>query len=124
EFGNRRQIFATPDAPWALWFAILNRERLTRTHNICLRVGPRRGAWTKGYYFHLTRDLTPQTAFAPGVVYLCRAADFPHRHRLPLDALLQLEFEEWGSERPVRPLAWIPVVPEDFPYLDAVEFIL
>lgn len=124
EFGNRQQIFATPDAPWALWFAILNRERFSRTHNICLRIGPRRGAWVKGYYFHLTRDLTPETAFAPGAVYLCRAEDFPSRHRLPLDRLLGLEFEEWGSAQPVQPLAWLPVTPADFPYLNAVEFIL
>lgn len=124
EFGNRQQIFATPDAPWALWFAILNRERFTRTHNICLRVGPRRGAWVKGYYFHLTRDLRLETAFAPGAIYLCRAEDFPSRHRLPFDRLLSLEFEEWGSEEPVQPLAWLPVTPQDFPFLDAVEFIL
>ena len=29
EFGNRQQIFASPDAIWAMWFAILDKGKLT-----------------------------------------------------------------------------------------------
>jgi len=62
EFGNRQQIFCSPDAIWAMWFAILD--------------------WFDG------------------------------------------EIEEWGSTQPITPLARIRVSPQDFPYLDKVQFRL
>ena len=32
--------------------------------------------------------------------------------------------EEWGSTEPVKPLARMRVSPQDFPYLDKVQFSL
>ncbi len=46
---------------------------------------------------------------APGTIYLCRGDDFPERNG-----------EEWGSEKPVVPVANIAVCPEDFPFRHGV----
>src|SRR5919109_679578 len=37
EFGNREQIFASPDAMWAMWFAILDKSKYPLTRNGCVR---------------------------------------------------------------------------------------
>src|SRR5688572_29158807 len=54
EFGNRQQIFASPDAIWAMWFAILDKSKYNLTRNGCVRVGggPRR---IKYYHFELPK---------------------------------------------------------------------
>lgn len=38
EFGNRQQTFASPDAIWAMWFAILDKGKFRTTRNGCVRV--------------------------------------------------------------------------------------
>src|SRR5690242_12782665 len=35
EFSNRRQVFATPDIFWAIWFAVLDRKQIRATANSC-----------------------------------------------------------------------------------------
>ncbi|MEZ0396744.1 MAG: hypothetical protein ABWK53_10000 [Anaerolineales bacterium] len=123
DFGNRQQIFASPDAIWALWFAILDREKYRRTRNGCVAIGggERR---EKYYHFELERALAGQFPFTAGTLYFARPEDFPWRHRLWALDLFGGEYEEWGSEAPVRPIAQIRVEPADFPYLDRVEYCL
>lgn len=123
EFGNRRQIFASPDAVWALWFAILDKARCQVTRNGCvgIGVGERR---EKYYHFELPRTLKDQFPFTSGTLYFARAEDFPSRHRIRALDLFGGEYEEWGSEAPVKPLAQIRVEPADFPYLDRVQYCI
>jgi len=54
EFGNRQQIFASPDAMWAMWFAILDKEKYKSTNNACIRLGHSDNR-TKFYYFALPK---------------------------------------------------------------------
>lgn len=123
EFGNRRQIFASPDAIWALWFAILDKSRFRVTRNGCLGIGGE-GRREKYYHFELERTLKGQQPFISGTIYLARAEDFPSRPRIPMLNLLGCDFEEWGSSEPVKPLARLAVEPSDFPYLDQVQYCL
>ena len=58
------------------------------------------------------------------MIYIARAEDFPEHHPYPLLDRFDAEIEEWGSATPVTPLARLPVKPEDFPYLDKVQFYL
>jgi len=123
EFGNRQQIFCSPDGMWALWFAILDKSKIYLTENGCVRVG--RGARrVKYYHFDLPAANRDQPPFREGMIYFSRVADFPDRRPYPLLEWFDAEIEEWGSTRPVTPLAKLPVSPEDFPYLEQVQFHL
>lgn len=121
EFGNRQQIFASPDALWAMWFAILNKDRISLTNNGCIRTGS--GARrVKYYFFGLPHNTQADLPFTDGTVYITKAEDFPDKRLIPLLYHLNAEIEEWGSTTPVIPLARLPVAPTDFPYLDQVQF--
>jgi hypothetical protein len=58
------------------------------------------------------------------MIYIAKAEEFPDHHPYPLLAWLDAEIEEWGSVNPITPLAKLRVKPEDFPYLDKVQFRL
>jgi hypothetical protein len=123
EFGNRQQIFASPDAIWAMWFAILDRSRATTTRNGCIGIGNDTNR-AKYYHFELPSGLQDQFPFIPGCIYLAKAQDFPYRHRMGMLNFFGGDLEEWGSTEPVAPLAWIRVEPHDFPYLDQVQYCI
>lgn len=121
EFGNRTQIFCSPDAIWAMWFAILDKDKFSLTNNACIRIGS--GARREKYYhFALPRNKKEEAPFAEGMLYICRAEDFPSRRVIPILKFLGGEVEEWGSEQPVQPLVKIKIAPSDFPFLNQVIF--
>lgn len=123
EFGNRKQVFGSPDAIWAMWFAILDKSKLHFTRNGCIRVGvgPKR---VKYYHFELPKDVKKANPFTKGTIYIARAADFPDKRPYPLLDHFNAEIEEWGSTKSIVPLARIKVQPEEFPYLEQVQFNL
>ena len=123
EFGNRQQIFSSPDAIWALWFAILDKSRIRFTENGCVRVGHGPGR-IKYYHFDLPAENKPDPPFTEGMVYIANAGDFPDHRPYPMLDWFDAEVEEWGSTVPVTPLVKLSVIPEDFPYLDKVQFRL
>ena len=123
EFGNRQQSFCSPDGTWALWFAILDKSKIHVTENGCVRVGHGPGR-IKYYHFDLPTESKEAPPFTNGVVYIASARDFPEHRPYPLLDWFDAEIEEWGSAVPVTPLAKLAVRPEDFPYLDQVQFYL
>lgn len=123
EFGNRQQIFSSPDAMWAMWFAILDKDKFNQTRNGCVRVGIGLQR-IKYYHFELPKSNRENSPFTEGMMYVARAEDFPDRRPFPLLDHFSAEIEEWGSTHPITPLARIRVEPEDFPYLSQVQFIL
>jgi hypothetical protein len=123
EFGNRQQIFCSPDAMWAMWFAILDKDKFNLTRNGCVRVG-RDSRRLKYYHFELPKINKENPPFTDGMVYIARAEDFPDKRPYPILDWFDAEIEEWGSAQPVTPLARLKVTPSDFPYLDQVQFCL
>jgi hypothetical protein len=123
EFGRRQQIFCSPDGIWATWFAILDKSKIHVTENGCLRVGSGQNR-IKYYHFDLPVLNKSAPPFVDGMVYIAKGKDFPHHRPVPLLDRLDAEIEEWGSVDPVIPLAKLQVNPEDFPYLDKVQFRL
>ena len=123
EFGNRQQIFCSPDGVWAMWFAILDKSKFRSTRNGCVRQGHGAGR-VKYYHFELPTVNRAEPPFTDGMLYLARPEDFPHHRQYPMLVHFDAEIEEWGSVDPVTPLARLPVSPHDFPYLDKVQFIL
>jgi len=122
EFGNRKIIFSTPDAIWAMWFAILDKGRARSTSNACIRVGSQASQWVKYYHFNLPINMKDQFPFSEGTIYLAHSADFPERHFMQVLDFFGAEFEEWGSDKPVQPVARLRISPQDFPYLRKVEY--
>lgn len=123
EFGNRQQIFASPDAIWAMWFAILDKGKLNLTRNGSVRVG-RGHRRVKYYHFELPKNNKENNPFTEGMIYITCTEDFPDKRPFPLLDWFDAQIEEWGSTQPVSPLARIRVSPRDFPYLDKVQFSL
>jgi len=123
KFGNRQQIFCSPDAIWAMWFAILDKDKYESTRNGSVRVG-RGMKRIKYYHFELPAKVKNAPPFAEGMIYIAHAEDFPHHRPYPILDWFDGEIEEWGSTQPVTPLARIKVMPSDFPYLDKVQFCL
>ena len=123
EFGNRKQIFCSPDGIWAIWFAILDKSKCHLTENGCVRIGSGKKR-IKYYHFDLPTDCKNDPPFVNGMIYLADAKEFPYRHHYPMLDWLDAEIEEWGSVNPVSPIARLQVKPEDFPYLDKVQFRL
>ena len=123
EFGNRQQIFCSPDAIWAMWFAILEKGKFNQTRNGCVRVGNGKQR-VKYYHFELPRKNKEDQPFTEGMIYIARAQDFPDKRPYPILDWFDGEIEEWGSTRPVSPVAKIRVSPQDFPYLNQVQYSL
>jgi len=123
EFGRRQVAFASPDAMWAMWFAILDKHRMGGlTRNGCLRVEIL-GRWTNKLYFfalpeHVLADGGP---FSAGTIYLLPAKTFRERDKAWNLAAARVSIEQWGSREPVTPLARLHVRPDDFPYLNKVQ---
>jgi hypothetical protein len=123
EFGTRQQIFCSPDGIWAIWFAILDKSKCHLTENGCVRLG-RGQKRIKYYHFDLPEANKNDPPFSDGMIYIAQATDFPTRHHYPMLDWLDAEIEEWGSVSPVTPLVRLHVTPQDFPYLDKVQYRL
>lgn len=111
EFGNATQIFASPDALWAMWFALLNRKmKYAGTANGCTRHVDKNGRVFKTYWFSVAyENIIEDMPLADGMVYLVRP-----------DTFLDKNGEEWGSKQMVTPIAKLAVSPEDWPFSDAI----
>jgi hypothetical protein len=123
EFGNRQQIFASPDAIWAMWFAILDKRKIRVTRNGCIGIGSELKR-EKYYHFELNKEVKDQFPFNIGTLYFARVENFTFRHKIPTLNFFGGDYEEWGSAEPVKPLAKVQVEPKDFPYLDQVQYCI
>ena len=95
-------VFATDDAIWPLYFAVVRREGLDHGYiNWCVHV--RRES---RYLFSIGRDPQEPQAWSAGTIYV-----FPGETFQPTP-----ESRELTSLVPVRPRAWLRVEPGDFPF--------
>ncbi len=121
-FGDQQAVFGTSDPVWAMFYAIVDRDRYDLTLNngsIALldadgRPGPAH------YYFSISRDALPQRPWRTGYVYLLPAEGFVeqpsgmyggHAARVP----------QLASPVAVRPFARFEVAPGDFPFLAQIR---
>ena len=72
EFGNRQQIFASPDANWPMWFAILDKAKFNQTRNGSVRIGRGQNR-VKYYHFELPKENKENSPFAEGMIYIAQA---------------------------------------------------
>jgi hypothetical protein len=101
-----RAVFATPDALWPLFFAVIDASAVRSLWNAC--APPRRPGNRTRYYFSV--DATTSDYWTDGAVYVLPKTNFSRSD----------DPSEWIASVPVRPLAVVPVNPQDFPFRDHV----
>ncbi len=108
-----RGIFASADAIWPIFFAILDRASFSGSmRNGCFVVdGP---IEKRFYFFSVNRTWLAKNAWGAGTIYVLPRSSFKRTDTAPV------YFDEWVSERPVQPIMKLQVDPSDFPFLQQV----
>jgi hypothetical protein len=120
EFGNRQQIFATPDIIWAIWFAVLDRNQIRGTANSCFIDRANRRSVYDFAIDAASYEKNP-APLKPGWIYLLDPESFTSANTELGD--LGLPLAEYGAADRVVPLAKLQVYPDDFPYTSAIRAV-
>ena len=121
-FGDQKAVFATSDPIWAMFYAIVDRDRHEITlNNGCIILLDSRGrAGAPHYYFSISRHALQERPWRSGYAYLLPADSFVaqaqgvyagHAARIP----------QLASPVPVAPFARLRVAPSDFPFLAQIR---
>lgn len=121
-FGHQKAVFATTDPIWAMFYAVVDRDRYRLTlNNGCILVLDADGrAGVPRYYFSITGDALREQPWRTGYVYFLPAETFVaqpagtyagHAARIP----------QLASPVAVTPFARLRVGPEDFPFLAEIR---
>jgi hypothetical protein len=100
-------VHGASDGIWPLYFATVSRGAHPGPQvlvNGCMHIR-RGGRLRRYYYFAISNDPEDPITWTDGFVYL-----------LPRATFRRLRAEEWLSTVAVRPLAWLRVGPDDFPF--------
>lgn len=117
EFGNQKAIYAASDGLWAMFFAIVDRERVTSITNACVRLADEMGALHGPFYvFSVSQSALPGQPWRTGTVYLLPRRTFTTQPPLTFGPN-EVHIAQLASFEPVQPLAKLTITPEDFPFL-------
>lgn len=117
EFGNQKAIYAASDGLWAMFFAIVDRQRVTSITNACVRLADETGMLHGPYYvFSVSQTALPNRPWRTGAVYLLLRETFVDQPPLAFGSN-QVHIAQLASFVAVQPLAKLSVTPEDFPFL-------
>jgi hypothetical protein len=121
EFGNQKAVYAASDGLWAMFFAIVDRDRVTSITNACIRLEEDTGA-VHGplYVFSVSQSALASQPWRTGVVYLLPRSTFTTQPSMAFGSN-QVHFAQLASFVPVRPLAKLTVTPVDFPFLTQIR---
>ena len=122
-FGDQKAVFATSDPVWAMFYAIVDRDRHEITlNNGCIFVldenGRRRGV--PHYYFSISSQALEERPWRSGYVYLLPADGFVEQPAGEY-AGLTAQVPQLASPVPVTPFARLRVDPGDFPFLAQIR---
>ena len=121
-FGQQKAVFATSDPIWAMFYAIVDRDRYQLTlNNGCILLLDADGApAVPHYYFSVTGGALHRPPWRTGFVYFLPAKSFVeqpagtyagHAARIP----------QLASPVAVTPFARLRVTPNDFPFLAQIR---
>jgi len=109
-------VYASGDSIWPMYFAIVDLARYRGSlRNGCFVVSEPGGRNKRYYFFSINKEVIIKKPWMKGVIYV-----------LPKDTFYQtstgvLRFDEWVSEKSVRPIAKLFISPENFPFIDQVS---
>lgn len=118
DFGNQTAVYAASDPLWAMFFAIVDRDRHRMSvTNACIRLTDPAGQVHGPFYvFSVSRTALPHRPWRTGTLYLLPRQTFQAQPPLPFGSS-QVDIAQLASFVPVRPLARLTVAPDDFPFL-------
>ena len=121
EFGNQKAVYAASDGIWAMFFAVVDRDRVTSITNACVRLADETGVSHGPYYvFSVSQSALPNQPWRTGTVYLLPRATFVSQPSMAFGDY-QVHIAQLASSAPIQPLAKITVAPEDFPFLKQIR---
>lgn len=122
DFGRQRAIYAAADGIWALFFAIIDRDRYPMSiSNACIRVAESPGVLGEPHYvFSINQTALAQQPWRRGVVYLLPRASFVSEQPIAWGPAM-VHTAQLASLSPVTALAGLEVGPEDFPMLRQIR---
>ena len=122
DFGNQKAIYASSDALWAMFFAIVDRDRFPMSiTNACIRLADEAGQVHGPFYvFSVSQRWLPHQPWRTGTLYLLPRATFESQPLLPFGPY-QVHIAQLASRVPVKPLARLTIAPADFPFLRQIR---
>ena len=121
EFGNQKAVYAASDGIWAMFFAIVDRERVGSVTNACVRLGDETGTIHGPFYvFSVSQWALPSQPWRTGTVYLLPRQTFITQPSIKFGNN-DVHIAQLASFTHVEPLAKLTVTPEDFPFLAQIR---
>ncbi|MCA9897400.1 MAG: hypothetical protein H6654_16555 [Ardenticatenaceae bacterium] len=115
--GNVQGIYGTQDGLWPLFFAVVNRSKISGSIRNGVQFYQNDDGDAVGvYHFSINQDWLDKEPWQDGTLYILPRDTF---RQMPLSAAGGLS-NEWVSEVPVKPLVRLPIAPEEFPFLTQV----
>lgn len=120
EFGNQKAVYAASDGLWAMFFAIVDRNRVASITNACVRLEESGTVYGPLYVFSVSRAALANRPWRTGTVYLLPRSTFVTQSPMPFGSS-KVHIAQLASFVPVQPLAKLTVTPEDFPFLAQIR---
>ena len=121
EFGNQKAVYGASDGLWAMFFAVVDRDRVNSITNACVRLADETGNIHGPYYvFSVSQAALPNQPWRTGTVYLLPRSTFMTQPSIPFGPN-EVHIAQLASFEPVQPLAKLTVTPEDFPFLAQIR---
>jgi hypothetical protein len=121
-FGDQKAVFATSDPIWAMFYAVVDRDRFPITlGNGCIVLLDAEGhAGVPHYFFSISRGRLQQRPWRTGYLYFLPAEGFVEQ---PPDTYAghPARVPQLASPVAVAPFARVEVAPDDFPFLAAIR---
>jgi hypothetical protein len=117
-FGSQKAVYAAGDGLWAMFFAVVDRDRYRMLiNNACVRVADATGQVREPrYLFSISQTALGQHPWRTGTVYLLPSDTFAAQPPEPLGPCT-LHVPQLASLESVTPMARLEVAPSDFPFL-------
>ncbi len=122
DFGNQKAVYAAGDALWAMFFAVIDRDRYPMSmNNACIRLVDSAGTISDPFYiFSISQSALPRNPWRTGAVYILPPATFVAQPPLPFGDY-EVRIPQLASFEAVTPLARLTINPEDFPFLAQIR---
>ncbi len=120
-FGNQKAVYAAGDGIWAMFFAIVDRDRVPSVTNACVRLADAAGKVSPPrYVFSISRSELPNRPWRSGTVYVLPGDSFTLQPPLRFGEF-EVRIPQLASLVAVRPVARVAVDPADFPFLSQIR---
>ena len=120
-FGNQKAVYAAGDGIWAMFFAIVDRDRVPSVTNACVRLVDAAGTVSPPrYVFSISRSELPNRPWRSGTVYVLPGDSFTLQPPLRFGEF-EVRIPQLASLVAVRPVARVAVEPADFPFLSDIR---